>query len=376
MQLKEIFLINKADMFPVKFRKSKGECKLMSLSRLNKRCRLLIIMLIIMLIILISHYRHLLHKPVELHLQKMPFVSDKNIFFIETSCIFNTKVRPGRLHLNTKQVCSIYSAAILNPTRSVILYHSCPLLQNYYEKSSNAVKQILKLPNVYIMNTKFETLVRDFLLKNISHDLKKSKLNRKYAPDILKLSLIHQFGGVFMDLNFISLRSLDSLDSNFIACESNEKFTSSIFQLDYKDIGSEFIETMMQDLEESYVSDKTITNLEDLITRNYFQYCNIPAVNCSKIAKGNYIGEYTSKKCGITVYNAKTFFPIDYRQWETLIDPQYAEQIWKNISDSITLYTWKYLANDVNIVKGEFSAYELIVKKYCSEVYDSIGEEF
>lgn len=135
-----------------------------------------------------------------------------NIFFIESRCgldsEFQKRSPDDGVVFNARQVCSIESTAIMNPNRPVYILHTCPLDNNFYEKSPKYVQQLMSYPNIHLVQLKMSEL---FIRTNVeelyfSGKFKESKFPVAHISDVMRLLTLWKFGGTYMDIDVVSIR--------------------------------------------------------------------------------------------------------------------------------------------------------------------------
>ncbi len=137
-----------------------------------------------------------------------------NIFFIETS---------GRSCLTARQACGIESAARANPKAIITLYMEKNLIVNL-PKIDNAQKRKLEC-NITSALLQFENvrIVREDLLDYLEGTpfwefYRTGPFNQSTTPlvhrsDVIRVALLWKIGGVYLDLDCIVMRPLDSLNN-------------------------------------------------------------------------------------------------------------------------------------------------------------------
>ena len=133
-----------------------------------------------------------------------------SIFFVETS---------GKSRLNPKEMCSIESAAKNNADRNVYVVMTSPIMQFHNHSAASAVAKAY--PNLHFRHVDAETFVSDSKLRAIWEEgiIQRSKFFVSHFSDVMRFLLLHKFGGTYLDMDQIVLRSLPDLP-NFLGRES------------------------------------------------------------------------------------------------------------------------------------------------------------
>ena len=125
-----------------------------------------------------------------------------NIFLIETNRY------PDRSIFDFKQLCSVESAAFNNPNALIHFYtlHSSAQLNKDILNKYENIKTIHFTVDQEFQNTSFA----DWWSKNQELVLK-SKFGMVHVSDALRLALVFKYGGIYMDLDTITIKDLEPL---------------------------------------------------------------------------------------------------------------------------------------------------------------------
>uniref|UniRef100_R4FJ90 Putative lactosylceramide 4-alpha-galactosyltransferase n=1 Tax=Rhodnius prolixus TaxID=13249 RepID=R4FJ90_RHOPR len=296
----------------------------------------------------------------ELYIKKHLIPDKRNLFFIETSCAINNTVTPSGMKINRRQACSIYSTAVLNPSRQIILYHSCPLHNDFYERSTEFNKYLLDLPNFFIFHAKLEDLMKGTCVGHVFEDLQRSNFPVEHAADITRLLMVYKYGGAYLDLDFVSIKPFVDLPKNFIVAEANSSLSNGVFQFEAQGKGHEFVKEMLIDLAYNYNGIVWAANGPQLFMRTYRKFCNYSE---------NVLLTPITSPCGISVTSSKLFFPVHFSNWKWFFYPYKSETVVELlIKDSVAVHFWNFLSKNEIVKIGEHCAYETIAAKHCKNI--------
>lgn len=107
---------------------------------------------------------------------------------------------------------------------------------------SSALRALKEYPNIHLRNLYIPKLVTGTPIEKWFMDgtlFKKTIFLRTHLSDFLRFLLVYSFGGTYMDMDLISLRSLDSLDRNYFAKEDPEITGSAVVDFTHDGIGHE-----------------------------------------------------------------------------------------------------------------------------------------
>lgn len=160
----------------------------------------------------------------------------QSIFFHETSC------RGG---IDSRQACSVESAARAHPDWEVYLLFNSPVSPDMLRVSS--LSKLLEFPNIKVARVHASAYAKD----SIVHSIVNKRLNKSLHPiehtaDIMRLLTLKKWGGVYLDLDQVVVKSFDMLPSNWIAKESNEDVSSGAMAFSKDEIGKNMINTFLK----------------------------------------------------------------------------------------------------------------------------------
>lgn len=121
-----------------------------------------------------------------------------------------------------RQSCAIESAAFYNPNRSVFVLFTSPVKFST-ETQSPTLAVLRSYANIHFMNMNVGaflngTLVEDFYR---SGKLSKSMYPVEHLADLLRICVLHKYGGIYLDGDCIVQKNLDRLTVNFLGSEAH-----------------------------------------------------------------------------------------------------------------------------------------------------------
>lgn len=154
--------------------------------------------------------------------------SSNSIFFHETSC------KGG---LNSRQACSVESAARAHPDREIYVMFSAPVSKiNLEDVSIQILKKFsnVKFRRVHIVEYAKGTPVEKLVA---SGALNRTRWPISHTSDVLRFLTLYKWGGVYLDLDMIVAKPLDDLPKNWAARESDDTIASSVLAFYRDEIG-------------------------------------------------------------------------------------------------------------------------------------------
>lgn len=207
-------------------------------------------------------------------IEKSPPKPDKSIFFIHTTCLNSTRVTMNARYLKTiasasdlhsyiskylfeqsifflihRQACSIESAAKLNPNRDVYILFVTPV-GFVKEPESPIIAALKSYQNIHFRNVDIYEFSKNTPAEQwIKQDrIFTSAFFVAHLSDYLRLIALFKFGGIYQDLDFVNIKSFDSLPPNFAPQEtpSCAYINNSVLGFESNDVGHTIVERILR----------------------------------------------------------------------------------------------------------------------------------
>ncbi|KAE8582511.1 hypothetical protein XENTR_v10020145 [Xenopus tropicalis] len=275
------------------------------------------------------------------------------IFFIETT----DRMDPPSLVL-----CAVESAARINPDRPVAFFmKGLPDINSAegQNRARNSFPTLAPYNNIYFFPLRMELLLSDTPLLPWYQKVNPEKEVHwtHVSSDASRLALMYKYGGLYMDIDVISLRPVPV--ENFLVAESSQISSNGVFGFDSH---RDFTWTCMEDFVKNYNGAIRGHQGPALFTRVFKQfYCDIPPF------KGD-----EDLKCGnISFLNPRRFYPID---WMKFFD------IWKaipafNKSYALHLFNSAHRYKRRVMVPGSNTLVEHLYIQNCPLTYQAVLEK-
>uniref|UniRef100_A0A1B6DZ23 Alpha 1,4-glycosyltransferase domain-containing protein n=2 Tax=Clastoptera arizonana TaxID=38151 RepID=A0A1B6DZ23_9HEMI len=286
---------------------------------------------------------------------------DSSIFFLETSC----HSRPG-VHLLPRQACAVESAAKMNPNSDVYVLFPSPIIDNM-SLSSPAVQQLYKYPNIKLRHINMETYFKNTPLETWYSFgmLRTSRWPRSHASDVLRYLTLWKFGGVYLDLDVVVIRSLKNM-LNFAGAESGEDVAAGVLSFSHDKNGNDMALSCLTELKKDFRGYDWGYNGPGVITRMLKKKCQTKQIQ-----------HMTPETCnGFTVYAPNYFYPVPWRQWNLYFDSNSLNSTMRTIHNSYAIHVWNKFSILANITVGSKQPYGIIASQFCPQVYNNIGAIF
>uniref|UniRef100_A0A6P7G2T5 Lactosylceramide 4-alpha-galactosyltransferase-like isoform X2 n=2 Tax=Diabrotica virgifera virgifera TaxID=50390 RepID=A0A6P7G2T5_DIAVI len=291
---------------------------------------------------------------------------DKSIFFHESSCksYYNNKI-----FINARQACAVESAATLNPNLDIYLLYSSPGIFKYDgHESDDLLEAILSYENVHVMHVDFERYIEGTPLESLyKHGkIEQSSYAISHASDILRFLSLWKYGGIYLDLDTISIKTLEGLPLNFAGLETNVSVNSAILSFNSSDYGHVLAEKCIMDLKRNFNGRLWANNGPGVITRLIRSICGVE--------KRQAIQANTCH--GFRLFSESAFYPISGPSWEMYFNETYLNEVLEQTSSSYVLHIWNNNSANRKLPVDSKAPYLYFAKKYCPKVIEVCTDFF
>ncbi|XP_077147408.1 alpha-1,4-N-acetylglucosaminyltransferase-like [Ranitomeya variabilis] len=254
-------------------------------------------------------------------------------------------------------LCAIESAARVYKNRPVAFFMKGLNNTNIDKTVKRNFPALSSLSNVYFFPLSMEDILTDTPLHSWYQkiDPQKQSYWTHVSADACRLALIWKHGGIYLDTDVISIRTIPIKD--FLAAQSSQFSSNGIFGFSSHHV---FTQTCMVDFVKNY--DSTIWGNQGphLFTEVLKKVCEIPKfIDTEDVMCGN-----------ITFFNPKRFYPIPYPAWRKYF------QIWDRLStfnDSFALHLWNFMNKEkLSVAPGSNTLAEYLYKEYCPSTYGTL----
>ncbi|XP_064535245.1 lactosylceramide 4-alpha-galactosyltransferase-like [Drosophila montana] len=299
----------------------------------------------------------------------------RTIFFIETTRVIRPKPEMinNMLQLTARQACAIESAALHNPTFEVFVLFAGPTYR-YYENSSQhqqpIIDAILSYTNVKLRQLNLKrfatgTPIEDWVKYGY---LFSSSFLINHISDLIRLISLYRFGGIYLDMDVVVLRSMEDVPLNYAGAESNTDVANGVLSMAPTGFGHEFAKSCLLDFQQHFDGGAWGTNGPGVITRVAKRICG--TANISLML------ENRTRCQGFNVFNRTAFYAIPPGDSRHFFQPQYLEQTLVRTKDSYLVHMWNQLSKVFHIKVGTRTAYGKYAEKNCPRSYAAAGKYF
>lgn len=166
------------------------------------------------------------------------FSSPKQIFFHEISC---------KMGLNSREACAIESAARNNPNWNINVFFLGPPSDLFLE--STVYKLLKKKSNIHFYRVDVIDFVKDTPIENLLTS-EIIHINKNWCLEslagMIRYLALYKYGGMYLDLDVITVKSFDSLPVNWVAKQDSELYGNAAFSLSSNGVGRTVAEDIIR----------------------------------------------------------------------------------------------------------------------------------
>ncbi|XP_030556651.1 lactosylceramide 4-alpha-galactosyltransferase-like isoform X2 [Drosophila novamexicana] len=298
----------------------------------------------------------------------------RTIFFLETTRIVRPKpeMMNNMLQLTARQACAIESAALHNPTFEVFVLFAGPTY-SYPENSSQhqqpIIDAILSYKNVQLRQLNLRryatgTPIEDWVKYG---ELFSSRFPIHHVSDLLRLITLYRYGGIYLDMDVVLLRSMEDVPLNYAGVESYTHVANGVLSMAPTGFGHEFAKSCLLDFQQQFDGDAWGHNGPGVITRVAQRICG--TTNMSLML------EDRTRCQGFKVFNHTAFYAVSYTDWRHFFQPQYLQQTLARTKNSYLVHVWNQVSKVFHIKVGSRTAYGKYAEKNCPRAYAAAAKD-
>ncbi|XP_036333100.1 lactosylceramide 4-alpha-galactosyltransferase [Rhagoletis pomonella] len=306
-----------------------------------------------------------------------PNASGRSIIFHETSCP-HEKLRSSvkymgnaplnMMELTTREACAIESAALHNPSFSVFVLFASPAYRDY-NNTPPVIEAILSYPNVHLRNLNLWTYAAGTPMYQWLKDGKlfSSSYVLSHLSDFLRYLTLWRWGGTYLDMDVVVLRSLEKLPPNYTGAESSTFLAAGVMNFSPDGFGHEIAEKCLLDFLLNFDGGDWGNNGPGVITRVMNDVCKTSNIELMM----------EPKRCmGFHVMPREVFYAIPWKKWEYFFEAQYLTETLDLLQHSYVAHVWNKHSKQRRIKVGANAAYGILAERHCPKVYAAAGEYF
>ncbi|XP_054271817.1 lactosylceramide 4-alpha-galactosyltransferase-like [Macrosteles quadrilineatus] len=296
--------------------------------------------------------------------------SVRNIFFTETTCgaeaLKKSFSDTRKLILKPRQVCAIESTALTNPEHYIYILYTCPLDGLIY--FPDYAKSIVTLPNIFIVQLNLTEFFNNTPVQDLykSRTMETSSHPKEHFSDLLRYIVLWKFGGTYLDLDVVTIKSLLDLGSNFAGVEDWSVINSAVLNVDSMGNGHELVQKALQYVNKHFDGNGWISNGPEVLTKMILKECNKEKID-----------EELLKCDKFHLFPSTYFYHIHWTREEDFFNSTLGPDIVEDLKNhSYVVHMWNKISNSHVVKIGSNQAYGLLAEEFCPNVIENSGGEF
>jgi lactosylceramide 4-alpha-galactosyltransferase len=239
----------------------------------------------------------------------------------------------------------VESAALTNPDMSIYVYMAMERppgkpemdVGEGLERHCQTMDILESFPNVYINRNDLPKHLIDTPLESLyfSGKLKSSDYALQHISDALRVALLYKYGGIYLDLDVVVLRSLKCLRNTaghtFILGESSIENGFMAF-----DRGHKLLKFFMRWMQRAYKPNERSVIGPNGLSKAFQMLCNHP----SKIISDSVYDFKCHDNVRVTLHNKTAFHPITYFEQNRFYEQDFNENELDTFDQSYSVHVY------------------------------------
>ncbi|XP_065571436.1 alpha-1,4-N-acetylglucosaminyltransferase-like [Artemia franciscana] len=266
-------------------------------------------------------------------------------FFLETS---------NRGFLNPRQSCVVEAACRAQYPDKVLVY-----MLGTKSSSESQNKLMSKYKNLKFINLDIEEFFENLpsnSLKKLVNDIDRNSYHRtEHLSDVFRIILLQKFGGMYIDLDSMLLKSTRELPAFLLSTFENGAIKMNK--------GHPIIEEIFHRLSKTKYNPKNWTGLgQKIITEVAKDVC--------KFLRKNF--QEASLNCRIKFLDAKMFLPVHYGLWKRLFSKEFITLNLEHVTKGYAIEFSNSITKMIPIKKGKGQMFDHFAKANCPAIYKEL----
>ncbi|XP_006866971.1 PREDICTED: lactosylceramide 4-alpha-galactosyltransferase [Chrysochloris asiatica] len=272
-----------------------------------------------------------------------------NIFFLETS---------DRTNPNFLFMCSVESAARAHPKSRVVVLMKGLLGDSASQPQNLGLSLLRCFPNVQMLPLDLEALFRGTPLA-AWHSAARARWEPYLLPvlsDAGRIALLWKFGGIYLDTDFIVLKSLQNL-TNTLGTQSRYVLNGAFLAFER---GHEFMALCMRDFVAHYNRWVWGHQGPQLLTRVFKKWCAIRS-----------LGERQACR-GVTTLPREAFYPIPWQNWKKYFEDIRPEELPRLLNATYAVHVWNKKSQGTRFRATSRALLAQLHARYCPTTHEAM----
>ncbi|XP_058123997.1 lactosylceramide 4-alpha-galactosyltransferase-like [Anopheles ziemanni] len=288
----------------------------------------------------------------------------RNVYFIESSAPFRNVVT-----IEPRHACAIEAAARANPRKNIIVLLAAWI--DFTEADRLQIPDLSRLAgfrNVHFRWLDLENFALDTPVDSVikSDELYSLPDGVAFLSEILRMVLLYKYGGIYLDLDVMTLAPLDLYHPNFFSAQSMTSADTSVMGLERGDYGQQFAMEYLEDIKYFHEIGET-RNGSTLLTNKLLQVCEKVTVH-----------EIVENGCFslLDVHRQHAFHPFDASNINVMFDSALLDEAKQMLANSMAVHMLHHHSRTLQSDSNGETGYEMVAKTYCPNVYYANEGEF
>lgn len=188
-----------------------------------------------------------------------------------------------------------------------------------------------------------------------------------HISDFLRYLTLWRWGGLYLDLDTVTLRSMEHLQPNYVGAESKNYLAAGVMNFAHHGIGKTVAEKCLLYFRDNFNPGGWGDNGPIVITRVLKQLCRASDV----------VQMYGDReRCvGFQVFNSSLFYEINLDDWGKFFEAEYRDEALSRLNRSYIAHLWNFVSQKETIsVFRQDSAYLQLAKIHCPRIYKALED--
>ncbi|XP_035779124.1 lactosylceramide 4-alpha-galactosyltransferase-like [Anopheles albimanus] len=161
----------------------------------------------------------------------------------------------------------------------------------------------------------------------------RSKHMSVHLSDVMRYLTLFKYGGTYLDLDVVVMKSFDSLEPNFAGAESEVSVANGVMGFGTTGPGHELAEKCVPHLSAHFDDNSWAGNGPEVISLVLQKYCDT-----------NKPFNMSRERCRhFTVHPPKLFYAIYYPAFQLFFEERSLEEALAKVNESIAIHVWNKL---------------------------------
>lgn len=186
--------------------------------------------------------------------------------------------------------------------------------------------------------------------------------------DLLRLLSLFRFGGIYLDMDVLLMRSLEDIPLNYVGAETNISVGNSVISLEPDGFGHHVGELFLRNFQENYDGDRWAYNGPACLVRVLSKLCDTKIFDKLQNSR---------ETChGFEVFNINAFYEINWDEWKYFFEEQHANSTLERTKESYLIHLWNHLNAQWPLKTDSNAAYIQLAQRNCPRVLAASGKYF